>query len=282
MEPCAVCGGYGKGHPKVDTKVPGVAAQLPEDAQLIVVDGEAATYFRQAPSDPQKPTKMPRKKPSKPPEGEPQGGHGNQEAPVENRTTPAEPETGIRSRSESRPGELTGSGPIEAFNKLMTIFWLIDILQIFTGSGTPAQKAVAVGESVAIGTLTGSALETLVGSDLAGPIGFLLTLRSDNARFNREQEINELIDSQTHDLWDRIENWTDSHPPPAENPWHVHSKAEARQYIINKLVAEQEEKLNEAKKIAQEKADEEEAKRQDAMHPESPEAAEILGDALPL
>lgn len=56
LEPCAVCGGYGKGKPAVDTKVPGVAAQLPEDAQLIVVDTEAATYFRQTPTDPQKPT----------------------------------------------------------------------------------------------------------------------------------------------------------------------------------------------------------------------------------
>jgi Domain of unknown function (DUF4157) len=68
LEPCAVCGGYGKGNPTVDTKVPGVSAQLPEDAQLMVVDGQSATYFRQTPTDPQKPTRVS----PKPPKG--QGG----------------------------------------------------------------------------------------------------------------------------------------------------------------------------------------------------------------
>jgi Domain of unknown function (DUF4157) len=57
LEPCAVCGGYGKGNPTVDTKVSGISAQLPEDTQLIVVDGQSATYFRQTPTDPQKPTR---------------------------------------------------------------------------------------------------------------------------------------------------------------------------------------------------------------------------------
>jgi hypothetical protein len=68
LEPCAVCGGYGKGHPTLDTKVPGVSAQLPEDAQLIVVDGRSTNYFRQTPTDPQKPTTVS----PKPPKG--QGG----------------------------------------------------------------------------------------------------------------------------------------------------------------------------------------------------------------
>jgi hypothetical protein len=69
LEPCAVCGGYGKGHPGVDTKVPGVSAQLPEDAQLIVVDGQSSpTYFRQTPTDPRTPTRGS----PKPPKG--QGG----------------------------------------------------------------------------------------------------------------------------------------------------------------------------------------------------------------
>ena len=68
LEPCAVCGGYPKGQPTRDSKVPGVSAQIPEDAQLIVVDGQAATYFRQAPTDPQRPAKV-----SPPPDETPAG-----------------------------------------------------------------------------------------------------------------------------------------------------------------------------------------------------------------
>jgi cellobiose-specific phosphotransferase system component IIA len=63
----------------------------------------------------------------------------------------------------------------------------------------------------------------------------------------------------------------------------VTAGGEARQYIINKLVAEQEQKLNEAKRMAQEKEEEEEeAKRQGAMHADPPGAAEYLGDSFPL
>jgi hypothetical protein len=188
------------------------------------------------------------------------------------------PEIGAKG---GRPAALTGGGPIEAFNKLMTVIWVVDMLQVIFGSGSFEQKAVTVGKSVAIGTLSGAALKTLVGSELAGPVGFLLSLRSDSAQFNREQEINELIDEQTDELMEKLGNWTDSHPPPAQNPWGVHGRKEARQYIIDKLVAEQEQKLNEAKRKAQEKAEEDEAKRQDAMHPDPPGAAEYLGDAFP-
>jgi len=191
-------------------------------------------------------------------------------------------EIGTKGQADSHPGAIRGVGPIEAFNKLMTLVWVTDMLRIILGPGTFKQKAVAVGETVIVGALSGAALEALVGSELAGPLGAFLTLRSDNAQFNREQEINELIDDQTDDLMDRISNWSDSHPPPAKNPWGVHGRAEARQFIINKLVAEQEHKLSEAKRLAQEKVDEEEAKRQDAMHPEPPGAAEYLGDPFPL
>jgi hypothetical protein len=198
------------------------------------------------------------------------------------RTSPmAEHQTPEIGAKGGRPAALTGGGPIQAFNKLMTVVWLVDMLQIIFGSGSVEQKAVAVGKSVAIGTLSGAALETLVGSELAGPVGFLLTLRSDSAQFNREQEINELIDDQTDELMEKLGNWADSHPPPAQNPWGVHGRAEARQYIIDKLVAEQEQKLNEAKRKAQEKAEEDEAKRQDTMHADPPGAAEYLGDAFP-
>jgi uncharacterized protein DUF4157 len=67
-EPCAVCGGYGKGHPETPTKTPTVANRLPEDAQLLVVDDANTTYFRSvrtaptpAPEPP--PTKEPKEKP---------------------------------------------------------------------------------------------------------------------------------------------------------------------------------------------------------------------------
>jgi len=67
-EPCAVCGGYGKGHPETATRTPTVANRLPEDAQLLVVDDANTTYFRAvrtaptpAPEPP--PTKEPKEKP---------------------------------------------------------------------------------------------------------------------------------------------------------------------------------------------------------------------------
>jgi hypothetical protein len=81
LEPCAVCGGYGKGKPTVDTKVPGVSAQLPGDTQLIVVDGEAATYFRQTPTDPQRPTTGSSKPPVGPTNDDPPGGAGTGKSP---------------------------------------------------------------------------------------------------------------------------------------------------------------------------------------------------------
>ena len=65
LEPCSVCGGYDRGNSSVDTKVPGVSAQLPKDAQLIIVDGDSSTFFSHAPSDPLKSTKAP-KNPPKP------------------------------------------------------------------------------------------------------------------------------------------------------------------------------------------------------------------------
>jgi len=45
-EPCAVCGGYDKGHPEAETKTPLASKVLPEDAQLLVVDGDYVTYLR--------------------------------------------------------------------------------------------------------------------------------------------------------------------------------------------------------------------------------------------
>src|SRR5579862_902209 len=66
LEPCAVCGGYQRGQPAVDTKVPSVSGQLPEDAQLIVVDGQSASYFRQTPTDPQRPARVTPKPPDDP------------------------------------------------------------------------------------------------------------------------------------------------------------------------------------------------------------------------
>ena len=345
LEPCSVCGGYGKGSPDVDTKVPGVSAQLPEGAQLIVADTKSATYFRHAPTDPQEPTRAPKKQkqpgkrakaePERKPPKEPAEAKPRAEAPKEARPksvapgVPAEatpPTPGAKEPTRAklergvpkepvrvapqkgaprasvgtepqapefepggRPGRDAavprGGGPFEALNKLTAILWVLDMVRIVLGSGTGKEKAIAISKSVAIGTLTGAALEKLVGSELAGPVGFLLSLleiRSDNEPLNREREINELIDKQTDELLEHISNWRDSHPPPAENPWGVHSRAEARQYVIDKLVAEQEEKLNEAKRKAQEEADEEEARRQDAMHPESPGAAEYLGDPFPL
>src|SRR5262249_16003537 len=59
LEACSVCGGYGKRDLGTNTKVAGVSAVLPDDAQLIVVDGSSANYFRSAPTDPQKPTTPP-------------------------------------------------------------------------------------------------------------------------------------------------------------------------------------------------------------------------------
>ena len=51
-EPCAVCGGYPKGHPEESTRTPAASAVLPEDGQLLAVDEEHVTYLRQAPTQP--------------------------------------------------------------------------------------------------------------------------------------------------------------------------------------------------------------------------------------
>jgi len=58
-EPCAVCGGYDKGHPEAETKTPLASKVLPEDAQLLVVDGDYVTYLRSTRSAPAKPAPKP-------------------------------------------------------------------------------------------------------------------------------------------------------------------------------------------------------------------------------
>jgi hypothetical protein len=98
LEPCAVCGGYGKGNPTVDTKVPGVSGQLPEDAQLIVVDGQSASYFRQTPTDPQKPTRVSPKAPK---------GQGGVKAPAATDVDPGGAGTG-------KSPQVRGQGGVKA------------------------------------------------------------------------------------------------------------------------------------------------------------------------
>jgi hypothetical protein len=47
-EPCASCAGYRRGQPETTVQTPNLTRLLPKDAQLLVVDGDSATYFRSA------------------------------------------------------------------------------------------------------------------------------------------------------------------------------------------------------------------------------------------
>ena len=62
-EPCAVCGGYGKGRPEVDTRTPSVSNALADDTQLLVVDEAQAIYLRSTHSGPA--TSPPKASPSR-------------------------------------------------------------------------------------------------------------------------------------------------------------------------------------------------------------------------